>query len=285
MKYVYFGTPQFAATILDELLVAGFAPALIVTAPDKPAGRKLLLTPSAVKLWGEAAHIPVITPERLKSEEVVQKLREADADVFIVAAYGKIIPQTILDLPKHGTLNIHPSLLPLLRGPSPIESAIAGMHRETGVSIMLLDAAMDHGPIILQEKYPLTWEPTDPPRGSVLEDALAHQGGKMLAKILPEWTMGKISSHEQNHDAATFCKKITKEDGHIDLSGDPLMNIAKIRAYDAWPGTFFFVKHGEREIRVRITEAHIEDGKLVIDRVIPEGKKEMNHADFLRGIK
>jgi methionyl-tRNA formyltransferase len=159
------------------------------------------------------------------------------------------------------------------------------MHTETGVSIMLLDAAMDHGPIIAQEKYPSSWVLTDPPKGSLLEDALAHQGGKLLAKILPEWIAGRIHSHEQNHEAATFCNKISKEDGHIDLSGDPLINIAKIRAYDAWPGTFFFMKHGEREIRIRITEAHIESDKLVLDRVIPEGKKEMNHRDFLRGIK
>lgn len=285
MKYVYFGTPQFAATILDELIVAGFPPSLIVTAPDKPAGRKLLLTPSAVKLWGESQQIPVITPEKLKDEEVTRILREAHADVFIVAAYGKIIPQTILDIPKHGTINVHPSLLPILRGPSPIESAIANMHTETGVSIMLLDALMDHGPVIAQEKYPSTWEHNDPPRGSVLEEALAHQGGKLLAIILPQWESGMIKAQEQAHDMATFCNKITKDDGRIDLFDEPLQNIAKIRAYDAWPGTFFFIKHSDRTIRVRIAEAHIAQGELVIDRVVPEGKKEMNYADFQRGIK
>lgn len=285
MKYVYFGTPQFAATILDELIASGFPPALIVTAPDKPAGRKLILTPSAVKLWGEQHDIPVVTPEKMRDPEFQALLAAQNADVFIVAAYGKIIPQAILDIPKHGTLNVHPSLLPLLRGPSPIESAIVSGHTKTGVTIMQLDAEMDHGPLIAQEEYPVQWEATNPPKGSVLEDMLAHQGGKLLASILSNWCAGKLQASAQDHDKATFCKKISKEDGRIDLSGDTLLNLAKIRAFDAWPGTFFFVKHGERDIRVRITEAHIDNDTLCIDRVVPEGKKEMAYSDFLRGLK
>lgn len=285
MKYVYFGTPQFAVTILEELSAAGFTPSLIVTAPDKPAGRKLLLTPSAAKTWGLVHDIPVITPEKLREGSVIEVLTQAAADVFIVAAYGKIIPQSILDIPEHGTVNVHPSLLPLLRGPSPIESAIVTGLTETGVSIMQLDAEMDHGPIIAQEKYKTSWERSDPPKGSVLENALAHQGGKLLTDLLPGWIAGERKAVPQNHDAATFCAKITKEDGRVDIAGDPITTLAKIRAYDAWPGTFFFVKHGDRDLRVRITEAHIDEGKLIIDRVIPEGKKEMSYPDFLRGLK
>lgn len=285
MKYVYFGTPQFAVTILDELLAAGFPPALIVTSPDKPAGRKLVLTPSPVKLWGEAHYITVLSPEKLRDETFKEQLIEVKADVFIVAAYGKIIPQTLLDISQFGTLNVHPSMLPLLRGPSPIESAITSGLTETGVTIMQLDAQMDHGPIIAQEKYKTTWTEADPPKGSVLENDLAHQGGKLLAQILPNWISGTISAKEQEHDKATFCAKITKEDGRIDLAGDPVTALLKIRAYDTWPGTFFFMQHGGRDIRVRILEAHIEDSKLVIDQVIPEGKKSMSYPDFLRGIK
>lgn len=285
MKYVYFGTPQFAVTVLDELTLAGFPPALIVTSPDKPAGRKLILTPSPVKLWAAERNIPIITPEKLREESVVTQLRAISADVFIVAAYGKLIPQSILDLPSHGTINVHPSLLPLLRGPSPIESAIAGGLTQTGVSIMLLDADMDHGPIIAQEKYAEDWSKENPPKGSFLEHALAHQGGKLLAKILPAWISGTLHATTQQHALATFCAKITKEDGRIDITSDPFAAIAKIRAYDVWPGTFFFVQHAGRDIRVRISDAHINDGKLVIDKVIPEGKKEMQYADFLRGLK
>lgn len=285
MKYVYFGTPQFAATILDELLAAGFPPALIVTSPDKPAGRKLILTPSAVKLWGQAHGIQVITPAKLRDEDIAHALAEVHADVFIVAAYGKIIPEHILNIPSHGTLNVHPSLLPLLRGPSPVESALTEGFTATGVSIMQLDALMDHGPIIAQEKYPEEWEAANPPKGSALEDALAHQGGKLLAHILPGWIKGELPAIAQDHSKATICKKITKEDGHIALDGDVYTTIAKIRAYDVWPGTFFFVHHNGRDVRVRITEAHVESGTLLIDRVIPEGKKDMSYTDFMRGLK
>jgi methionyl-tRNA formyltransferase len=285
MKYVYFGTPQFAAIILDELLSAGFPPALIVTSPDKPSGRKLQLAPSVVKSWGQLHQVPVITPLKLRDDTLIEKLTLVDADIFIVAAYGKIIPEIILNIPKHGTLNVHPSLLPLLRGPSPIESSITSEQTETGVSIMKLDALMDHGPIIAQEKYNVVWDRFNPPKGSVLENDLAHQGGKLLSKILPGWMSGAVHAVDQNHDAATFCVKISKEDGQVNISDDPEIIIRKIRAYDTWPGTFFFVKHANRDIRVKITEAYVSDGQLIIDRVVPEGKKDMDYKDFMRGIK
>ncbi len=285
MKYVYFGTPQFAATILDELNATGYLPTLIVTSPDKPAGRKLILTPSPVKKWATAHGIEVLTPEKLSDVRITEKLKEINAELFIVAAYGKIIPKSLLDLPSLGTINVHPSLLPLLRGPSPIESAITSGLTETGVTIMKLDEEMDHGPIIAQEHFTEPLDPKNPPKGSALEEQLAHEGGKLLAHILPNWISGTITAIPQDHTKATYCKKITKEDGLIQLDADPLVNISKIRAYDSWPGTYFFVEHNGKQIRVRITEAHIAGDKLSIDRVTPEGKKEMGYDDFKRGLK
>lgn len=285
MKFVYFGTPKIAVTILDDLKKNGYIPSLIVTSPDKPAGRKLVLTPSPVKSWAIESNIEFITPDKLRDDAVYDKLTEINADVFIVVAYGKIIPQKILDIPKRKTINVHPSRLPLLRGPSPIESSITKGLLNTTVTVMELDAEMDHGPIIIQDEKGISWTRDNPPKGSELEEELSHIGSKLLIEILPKWLISEIESKEQEHDKATYCRKITKEDGLIDINGDPYVAISKIRAYDVWPGAYFFFNHNGKEIRIRIKEAKIEDSKLKIERVIPEGKNEMNYHDFLRGLK
>ncbi len=279
LRFAYFGTPEFAAIILEELFMKGFTPALIVTQPDKPKGRKLVLTPSEVKVWGEAHSVRVLTPLKMRDETFIAALTEAKYELFIVAAYGKIIPKEILDMPKYGVLNVHPSLLPKFRGSSPIESAILSDEKWTGVTIMQLDEEMDHGPVLAQrERIMNNW----PPRGSELTRDLAHFGGSLLADVIPEWLNG-LKAFPQDHSHATFTKKITKEDGLLDFTDDPVMNYKKVRAYDDWPGTYFFTtKHG-KNIRVKVTDATFEDGKLVITRVIPEGKKEMTYEDFLRG--
>ena len=279
-RFAYFGTPRFATIILDELAHAGHLPALIVTAPDKPKGRKLAITPSEVRVWAEAHHIPMVTPEKLADKIFFDTLRSHDCDLFIVAAYGKIIPKEILLLPRHGVLNVHPSLLPKFRGPSPVESVILSDENRTGVTIMKLDEELDHGPIIAEREYAQdTW----PPKGSELTATLAHQGGALLAKILPNWVAGKIEAFPQKHTEATFTKKIRKEDGLIDLHGDPLLHYKKIRAFDEWPGAYFFTDRNGKKIRVRITDATLENNVLTILRVVPEGKKEMSYEDFLRG--
>lgn len=281
VRFVYFGTPEFAAIILDELEAAGYLPTLIVSAPPKPKGRKLVLTPSEVEVWGKTHDIPVMTPTTLKNEEIIPLLQKEGAHLFVVAAYGKIIPKTILDIPSHGVINVHPSLLPKFRGSAPIESAILSEETRTGVTIMQLDEEMDHGPVIAQrERIIANW----PPRGSELTRDLAHFGGKLLAEIIPEWLNG-LKAFPQDHSRATFTKKITKEDGLIDLSGDPLLNYKKIRAYDEWPGAYFFLERNGKDTRVKITDAEYKNGSLTILRVIPEGKKEMSYEDFLRGAK
>jgi methionyl-tRNA formyltransferase len=280
-SFVFFGTPEFASIILDELEAKGYLPSLIVTAPDKPRGRGLVITPSEVRVWGTAHNIPVITPSTLRDDGIATTLRDAHADFFVVAAYGKIIPKNILEIPPHGVLNVHPSLLPKFRGSSPIESAILSDEPHTGVSIMLLDEEMDHGPVITQrERIIKDW----PPKGSLLTRDLAHFGGALLAEIIPEWLSG-LKAGPQDHSKATFTKKITKEDGLIDLADDPVKNLKKVRALDEWPGTYTFVPHEGKSIRLKILDAKIEEGKFVPTRVIPEGKKEMDYQDFLRGLR
>ncbi len=285
-KIVFLGTSRFSVIILDEMASAGIFPTLIITAPPKPKGRHLELASSEVKVWADANNVPTLEPKEIKSAEFAHALG-TDWDLFIVASYGKIIPLPILDVPRHHTLNVHPSLLPKLRGPSPLQSAIledipVGSAHETGVSIMLLDEEVDHGPVVSQEKISIhNW----PPKESELEEILGKLGGELLVKIIPEWMNGEITPQEQDHNQATFTKKITKESGHINLTDDPSTAYRKIQAFNVWPRTYFITNYNGREIRVIVTDVKIEEGKLVLLRVVPEGKKEMNYEDFLRGQK
>lgn len=275
---VFFGTPQFSAHVLDELEVKGIVPTLIIASPDKPKGRKQIITPPETKVWAQERDISVLQPTKI-TDEFIDELGNSDWDLFIVASYGKILPARLLEIPKKGVLNVHPSLLPRLRGASPIRSAILEDEKETGVTIMLIDEGMDHGPIVAQARVEVeSW----PPKASLLEALFAHEGGELLAEVIPLWLEGNITPEEQDHDKATFTKKIKKEDGLIDLSDDPYQNLLKIRAYEGWPGTYFFVNKGGTETRVKIVDAELVDGKLVLTRVVPEGKKEMRYEDFAR---
>ena len=283
---VFFGGQPLATATLEELESAGIMPSLVVTSADAPKGRGLVLTAPEAKVWAEAHTIPVLQPTTLKNarenNREIAPLFNTEWDLFIVASYGKILPPEILALPKHSTLNVHPSLLPKFRGPSPIRSAILEDARETGVSIMLMDEELDHGPIIAQARVELE-ESEWPPRATLFEQLLAHAGGELLAETIPLWMEGTITPEEQDHDKATFSQKITKEMGMIDLSDDPHKNLLKIRAYDGWPGTYFMHSRNGKEMRVKIIDAAVApNGILQILRVIPEGKKEMKYEDFLR---
>lgn len=297
INFTFFGTSTFSVYVLDALLKRGFIPTHIVTTPDKPQGRKLIITPPPVKLWAEARAIPYIQPATLRekntegvqhaSQDIINTLTQYNSDVFIVASYGKIIPDTILNIPQHNTLNVHPSLLPAFRGASPLQSSILDPETTqtgTGITIIHLDAEMDHGPIVAQEHVEITpW----PPRYTELEKTLGEHGGTLLATILPDWISGSITEREQDHLKATYTKKIEKADGEINLSDDPHLNIRKIRAFEVWPGTYFFAtKHRDgQKVRVLIKDARItQDGSLEITRVVPEGKSEMDYRDFLKGL-
>jgi methionyl-tRNA formyltransferase len=284
-KIVFFGTPTFAVTILEELKKRDIIPLLIVTAPDKPQGRRLILTPPPVKVWAQKNNIKFIQPKSRKEDDQVTELLNNPWNIFIVAAYSKIIPENILEIPKYKVLNVHPSLLPKFRGPSPIESSILNDDQDIGVSIMRLDKEMDHGPIVAQEKIGTDKIDVWPITALDLENISAHVGGALLAKIIPDWIDGKIIEKEQDHVHATYCKKISKIDGLIDLSADPYINYLKICAYFDWPGAYFFKKHRGKNIRVTIKKATYQNGQLTIQTVIPEGKSKMSYLDFLRGIK
>lgn len=283
MKLIFFGTPEFARDTLDTLEKHGITPSLIVAAEDKPVGRKMILTAPATKKWAEERNIPVLQLKTLRTPESFEAIKAyGPFDVGVVASYGKIIPQNILDIPQKGMLNIHPSLLPLHRGASPIQSTIL-TGDPFGVSIILLDADMDHGPLLAQKEIPEHILPKDSYR-DVAEKVLAHEGAIMLSNILPEWISDTHTTTEQDHTKATFCKKIEKSDGEVHLDSDtPEEIVRKVRAFVGWPTVFYFTPYNGSRIRVQVTKAHIENGLLVITSVKPEGKKEMSYTDFLRG--
>lgn len=277
-RIAFFGTPDIVVPVADALHHAGYTPQLVITRADKPQGRGRVLTPPPMKVWADAHQIPTMQPVKI-TDEVIAALQSEPWDLFIVAAYGRLLPQALLDIPAHGTLNVHPSLLPHLRGPSPIRSAILMDEKETGVTIMQLDADMDHGPIVMQETVPI---PEWPPHADALERLLFGRGAALLVEAIPRWLDGTLTATEQDHSKATFCKMLKKDDAHISLADDPYQNLLKIRAYEEWPVAYtFFERRGER-IRVQIIDAHMaKDGSLSIDTVKPEGKHAMPYAAFL----
>lgn len=279
VPFVFFGTGEIAVGVLNELAKASLLPTLIVTSPDKPAGRGGTLTSSPVKKWASARHLEILQPEKLDSAFILF-LAPKTYPLFVVVDYGAFLPKKLLEIPKHGTLNMHPSLLPRLRGPSPIRSAILNDEKETGVSVMLVDEKMDHGPIVAQKKVTV---PEWPPRGRELDVLLASTGGKLLAEIIPLWVRGDIEPQEQNHDIATFSQMFSKEDGLLDLvNGDPYQNLLKIRAFESWPGTYTFFERNGKRIRTQIIDALMEGKKLTLVRIKPEGKQEIPYDEFAR---
>lgn len=280
-RIAFFGTPDIGVYVLDELEHAGIVPTIVITNPDAPRGRKLVLTETPVAAWARERGIPCLKPESPDADDVLASLRKSGVELFIIAAYGKRIPSAILALPRYGALNVHPSLLPALRGASPIRSAILENVNPTGVSIMVPVERMDAGPVVAREEVRIP-ESEWPTRGRTLDELLARRGGALLARILPDWISGTLTAEAQDESRATYAKKITKEMGEIDVAADPSENLRKIRAFDGWPGAYFFTEKGGRRIRVKIVDARLTDGSLVITRVIPEGKQEMDYETFLR---
>ena len=281
IKIAFFGNSKFSVFCLEEMKNLGQTPDMVITTPDRPSGRKMQLTKSETKVWAEENNVPFIEQEKLKDEAFLEKLKAYD--LFIVASYGKIVPKVILDMPKYGVLNIHPSLLPKYRGPSPLQEQILNDEKNVGVTVMLMDAEIDHGPIIAQEKIDI---PNWPVNLVELKVITAKTGVKLLIDNLDAWLNKKIEAKEQDHDQATFTKKVEKNDGLLDLEfGKPYENYLKTKAFYPWPGTFFFISKDDKKIRVIIKESEYTDGKFIITKVLPEGKKEMSYEDFLRGLK
>ncbi|MFA6324949.1 MAG: methionyl-tRNA formyltransferase [Candidatus Paceibacterota bacterium] len=285
LNFTFFGTPDVASETLEILKKNGYIPSLIVTAPDKPQGRKMLITPPPVKIWAIENGIPYIQPENIRDLFPETRFRGTSpkpgfgevVDLFIVVAYGKILPEEIINFPKFGSINIHYSLLPKYRGASPVESAILNGDIETGISIQKMEYKMDSGPIITKERVAIF--PDE--KAAELRKRLIKIGGELLVKTIPSYIENKLTLTPQNENEATFCKKIKKEDGLIDLNDDGVKNYNKFRAYATWPRTFFFSAKGGSDSggkdnkRIIITDAILENNKFKILKIIPEGGKEM----------
>lgn len=284
IRIAYFGGEPIGLPILLELEKAGITPELVVCNPDRPVGRKQILTPPRVKIWAQHHEVPVWQPESFKDKDaVIEKL--SDFDLFIVVAYNKILPKWLIEIPKYKTLNVHPSLLPLLRGASPIRSAIlADMREEVGVSIMVLDAEMDHGPIVVQKKLDIP-ESAWPIAGPELDTLLAELGGNLLAASLPGYINGDLTPEEQEHEYATYCPRLERSMGKLDIDPcnlptgeEAYQALLKIRAFEGFPGTFF-MHNGKR---IKIQEASLtSEGSLRIGTITPEGKTSLDFDIWL----
>jgi methionyl-tRNA formyltransferase len=232
MRILFMGSPAFAALPLEALAAAGHTIVGVVTQPDRPAGRERRLTPPPVKQAAEQLGLPVLQPETLRDPQVVAQLAALAPDVGVVAAYGEILRRNVLAIPPLGYLNIHPSLLPLHRGPTPVAGAILAGDRETGVTIMRLDPGMDSGPLLAQAVVPL---PADA-RAGALTDELFALGSRLLVEVLPRYAAGELAPREQDHSQASITRLLKKGDGAIDW-GLPAIVIERMtRAYDPWPG-------------------------------------------------
>lgn len=281
IRIAFFGSSEFSVFCLEEMKAHGFFPSLIISTPDKPVGRGLKLQANIVKNWAEENKINISTPNKL-DDNFIQELKNSKCNLFLVCSYGRIIPNSVITLPEFKTLNIHPSLLPKYRGASPLQAQILADQKNIGLTLMQIDEQMDHGPIISQKTITI---PNWPVSFEELEKMTAVEGIKMFIEILPSWIGGEITPKEQNHSEATYTKKIEKNDGLIDLEfAKPYENYLKTKAFYPHPGTFFFINKNDKKIRVIIKDSEYLDGKFIIKKVLPEGKKEMNYEDFLRGL-
>jgi methionyl-tRNA formyltransferase len=282
MKFAFFGTPEIAATALTEMETFGMMPSLIVTNPDAPVGRKHVITLPPAKVWAIEHGVAVFQPTSLKDPATLVPLTETEWDFFVVFAYGKLIPEWLIDLPKYKTINAHPSLLPKLRGASPIRSTLLSDLSACGVTIMLMDKELDHGPLLFQQPVALYDRPIP---GRELDHILSLIAGDLLVHVMRELPQGTITPAPQDHTSATFCTKITKDMAELPLDPYHLPNgqtalalYRKICAFDGWPETFFIHK-GKR---IKIKSAHLENNSLVIERIIPEGKKEIDFTTYFK---
>ncbi len=303
LRVVFLGTPELALPVFAALLAApALEVVLAVTQPDRPAGRGRQLTPSPTRRLAEEHGVPVFQPERLRGEEALDRLRAVDADLFVITAYGQILRQTVLDLPRLGCLNVHPSLLPRHRGPAPIAAAILAGDEETGVTVMLTDRGMDTGPILTQTAVPLHAGETT----ASLTPQLIALGAELLLQTIPAWANGQLTPLPQDEAVATYSHTFTREDGLIAWER-PAREIARqIRALNPWPRAYTF-SAGKRllllDAREELTVPPDDgmapgtvvagavggllvatgDGLLRLLEVQPEGRRAVSAATYLRG--
>lgn len=268
MRIVFAGTPDFAATALDSLIKAGHQIELVLTQPDRPAGRGMKLQPSAVKKLALANDIPVDQPVSLRidgkygeeAQRVYDRIQAIKPDVMVVVAYGLILPKAFLDIPANGCLNIHASLLPRWRGAAPIQRAIEAGDAESGVAIMRMEEGLDTGPVLVMEATPITEDDT----AAVLHDRLAEMGGKLIIEALAKIADGTATYTPQDDSAAVYAKKLFREESVLDFSQTAQANAAKIRAFNPFPGCT--AEFGD--VTLKIWDAKVEN----TDSEQPAGK-------------
>ncbi len=301
MRIVFIGTGDIGIPSLEWLIATPKHELVgVVCQPDKPVGRKLVLTPPQVKVRALAAGIPVIQPERLR--RAVEELKAFNADLAVVIAYGQILSRAVLDTPRHGCINVHTSLLPKYRGAAPIQAAIRAGDAETGITIMHVDEALDAGDIILAERVPITPDET----GGSLHDKLALLAPAVLERALDLLAAGTAPRTPQDHSQATHIGKLTREHGHLDWTRSATEIERTVRAYTPWPGTFAklpdggtlkvhaakLIPHGEAcPVGGTVIASDPKHGLIVacgeglleLTEVQGEGSKRMPARDYLRG--
>ena len=257
LRIVFMGTPELACASLRALLeVPLFQVAGVVTQPDRPKGRELHLQASPVKQLALAAAIPVLQPERARDERFIAQLQALQPDLIAVAAFGQLLPKTILDLPRFGCVNVHASLLPRYRGAAPIQWALLNDDRQTGVTIMKMDPGLDTGDILAQETTPIG--PDD--NAITLHERLARMGADLLTRTIPPYVAGGIQPRPQPSDGIAFAPKIKKEDGRLDWSQPARALWNRVRALVPWPGAFTHLPAQPQPLLLKIWEAEIIDG-------------------------
>ncbi len=255
-RIVFAGTPDFALASLRALVEAGRVPVAILTQPDRPAGRGKKLTASPVKRYATEQGIPVQQPASLRNAEAVAELAALEPDVLVVAAYGLILPQNVLDVPTHGCVNVHASILPRWRGAAPIQAAILAGDARTGISLMAMTAGLDCGPVFHIDETPIRDDET----AGELHDRLAAMGGRALVGHLDDIVAGRIEPTPQNDELATYAPKIDKQDARIDWALPAAEIARRIRAYNPFPGAFCFVDEGPEPLRMKVWKAAVVAG-------------------------
>jgi methionyl-tRNA formyltransferase len=300
MKIVFMGTPDFAAGILEALYEAEYDIAAVVTQPDRPRGRKGEPVPSDVKKCALAHGTRVLQPVKIREPEAVKELEKIGADLFVVAAFGQILPKEILEMPRLGCINVHASLLPKYRGAAPIQQAILDGETETGVTIMQMAEGLDTGDILSRMVYPISEEET----GGSLFEALTEVGAKLLITTIPLLEEGNIFPIPQDDSQSSYVKMLKKEDGRLDFSQSATALFNRVRGLDPWPGAFTIWKGKQLKIwratalREKASgmapgsvfaagkegiDVVCGEGMLRIRELQMEGKKRMSAADFLLG--
>ncbi|MCE1255385.1 MAG: methionyl-tRNA formyltransferase [Anaerolineae bacterium] len=298
IKVVFMGSPDFAIPVLRELInhyrVTG-----VVTQPDRPAGRGRVLTPPPVKELALKHGIEVIQPEKLRQPEALAQLRAWQPDLIVVAAFGQILRQNVLDLPRFGCINVHASLLPRWRGAAPIQAAILAGDAETGATIMKMDAGIDTGAMLAQTRLKILPDDT----AERLSEKLSEAGAQLLIETLPPYFRNETGLISQPESGSTYAAMIKKEDGLLDFNQPADAIERRIRAYNSWPGAYFFVENemikvkrahvvknlqlpaGKRGVHENLPVVGAITGSLALDEVQPAGKKAMPGEVFLRGAR